>query len=107
MERFWTPDELVLLISSTPTSVATFPVPSALKIPPTDTGPMASNPRSAKVYCPLRSDSLPEPQGIAAETVSVKLWFAPAPIPLSAVMVIGYEPAVPVAGIPLMVAVPS
>src|SRR6185503_1757480 len=40
-------------------------------------------------------------------TVSVKLWVAFGGMPLLAVIVIGYDPPVPAAGVPARVAVPS
>jgi hypothetical protein len=47
------------------------PLPSAVKEPTSAWKPLALNPRRLKAYCPLRTDSFPEPQPAFAVTVSV------------------------------------
>src|ERR1700675_1019160 len=75
MDRFvCKPATSVLLMSSMPTDVATWPAPSALNVAPMPTGPLESKPRSAMAYCPFNSDSLPEPQAaLTALIVSEKV----------------------------------
>src|SRR5712692_3837912 len=67
MAGFVTP--ALRLTSSWPAVI--FPVPSAVKLPATATGPLASNPCSRKAYWPFSFDSLPVPQGLELVTVMV------------------------------------
>src|SRR5215470_11140217 len=48
---------VLVLMSSTPASNATFPVPSALNVPATATGPLALKPWKKNAYCPFITDS--------------------------------------------------
>lgn len=76
-------------MSSTPETKATFPVPSALNVPATATGPFASKPWKKNAYCPLSTDSWPVPQVIEdpAPTLSVNVCVAGVPTPFVAVKV--------------------
>src|SRR5438105_3310963 len=70
---------LLLLTSSTPTTRAMCPAPSASNMPPSVTAPLASKPCMVNAYCPFRSDSWPDPQVMAgAELIMVMLRFCTA-----------------------------
>jgi hypothetical protein len=97
-----------------PASVAV-PLPLSVNVTPLGSAPVSDSVAvGLAVEVTLNVPAEPTVNVVAAAdviagaefTVSVNDWFAGEPTPFVAVMVIGYEPAVPAAGVPPMVAVP-
>jgi hypothetical protein len=98
-------------MSSSPPVI--LPVPSVAKLPPVSTAPYRLKPRSRNAYCPVSSDSLPEPALQAkppVEVVSVTVALADsaesstdAAVTVTAGKTVALAGAVKVAGAPLAV----